>query len=54
MSATAHKIRNNREFVKVERNILCGNSQAVNNDIPSFKASKKINTALIKAGIIGS
>lgn len=48
MYATVHKVRSNGKVVKVERNILYGTSQAVDNVIASSKASKKINTAFIE------
>lgn len=48
MYATVHQVRSNGKVVKVERNILYENSQAVDNVIATSKASKKINTAFIE------
>ena len=48
MYATVHKVRDNGKVVKVERKILFGDPQAIDNVIASSKASKKINTAFIE------
>ena len=48
MYATVHKVRSNGKVVKIERNILHGSSQVVNDVIASSKVSKKINTAFVE------
>jgi len=46
--ATVHKVRQNDKVVKVERNIVFGNPNAIQEIIASSKVSKKINTSFIE------
>jgi IS1 family transposase len=46
--ATVHKVRQNGKVVKVERNILFGNPEAIEGIIESSKVSKTINTSFIE------
>lgn len=46
--ATVHKVRENGKVIKVERNILFGNPDAIEAIIASSKVSKKINTSFIE------
>ena len=46
--ATVHKIRENGKIVKVERNIIFGNSKRIEQIIEASKISKNINTSFIE------
>jgi IS1 family transposase len=46
--ATVHKVRQNGKVVKVERNIVFGNPDSIQEIIASSKVSKKINTSFIE------
>ncbi|MHC4639442.1 MAG: IS1 family transposase, partial [Planctomycetota bacterium] len=46
--ATVHKVRQNGKVVKVERNIVFGKPESIEEIIASSKVSKKINTSFIE------
>ena len=46
--ATVHKVRQNGKVVKVERNIVFGNPDSIQEIIASSKVSKTINTSFIE------
>lgn len=46
--ATVHKVRQNGKVVKVERKIVFGNPDSIDEIIASSRVSKKINTSFIE------
>jgi hypothetical protein len=46
--ATVHKVRQNGKVIKVERNIVFGSPDSIEQIIASSKVSKKINTSFIE------
>ena len=49
--ATVHKVRENGKVVKVERNIVFGNPDSIEEIISSSKVSKNINTSFMERAV---